>query len=185
MLKKFFIILLSIMLMIGTYGSVNATELKTSLDIIQKASETKYLENNQGCISKTIVDSNSDTGEVTVELKLSNNAKEVEDTTIYENTEIYIMIPESIVIDEEKFAKRIQDIENLSSKILNYSSKTKIGIIGIMGTIADSEVKDGKLISGENNQSNVEGSSNNAEIVVNLTNNLNEIKTRTSKYEFI
>ena len=75
MLKKFFIILISIILIIGMCGSVNAAELKTSLDIIQKASETKYLENDQGYISKTIVDSNADTGEITIELKLSNTTK--------------------------------------------------------------------------------------------------------------
>ena len=45
MLKKFFITLITIILIVVMYGSVNAIELKTELDVIQKASETKYLEN--------------------------------------------------------------------------------------------------------------------------------------------
>lgn len=44
MLKKFFIILISILLMIGMCGIVYAKDLQTELNIIQKASETKYLE---------------------------------------------------------------------------------------------------------------------------------------------
>ena len=52
MLKKFFNFFISILLMLCICGSVNAAELKTSLDIIQKASETKYLANDQGLFQK-------------------------------------------------------------------------------------------------------------------------------------
>ena len=44
MLKKIFLLVITIILVIGMCGSVNAEELKTKLDIIQQASETKYLE---------------------------------------------------------------------------------------------------------------------------------------------
>ena len=89
MLKKISIILISIILILGICSNVNADELKTSLDIIQNASETKYLENDQGYVSKSIVDSNAETGEVTIELKLNNTKKELEETERHENTEIY------------------------------------------------------------------------------------------------
>ena len=45
-----------------------------TLNVIQKASEIKYLENDQGNISKTIVNSDTEKGEVTVQIKLANNA---------------------------------------------------------------------------------------------------------------
>ena len=64
MLKKCFSIF-AIILILGMCLNVNAAELKTKLDVITQASETKYLENDQGYISKTIVDSNAETGEVT------------------------------------------------------------------------------------------------------------------------
>ena len=51
-----------ISVMIPVYASNDV-----ALNIVQKASETKYLENDQGYISKTIVDSDSEKGEVTVE----------------------------------------------------------------------------------------------------------------------
>lgn len=44
--------------------------------IIDKEGQTKYLENDQGYISKSIVDSDLDNGEVTIELKISNTSKD-------------------------------------------------------------------------------------------------------------
>lgn len=91
MLKKIINIIL-IFLIIGMYRDVSAAELKTTLDVIQKASETKYLENDQGYVSKTIVNSNKDTGEVTIELKLSNTAKQEEKST---DTEVFLVVDNS------------------------------------------------------------------------------------------
>ena len=154
MFKKISIILISIILILGICSNVNATELKTSLDIIQNASETKYLENGQGYISKSIVDSNAETGEVTIELKLNNTKKELEETERHENTEIYLMISENSACYKEQLEKTISNIEKFSSGIFNQSSKTKIGIIGIKGTIYDAYIDEetGKLVEGKNNQ---------------------------------
>ena len=136
MLKKFFIIVVSIILMIGMCGSVNAAELKTSLDVVTKASETKYLENNQGFISKTIVDSNKDTGEVTIELKLSNTKKE----TVKSNaTEIMLVIDNSISMDfktaEGKSRKSIilNSARNFVNNVFNTSLNVKIGVVKFCG----------------------------------------------------
>ena len=137
MLKKFFIILISILLMIGMCGNVNAAELKTSLDIIQKASETKYLENDQGFISKTIVDSNSDTGEVTIELKLSNTAKEVEKTT---DTEIFLVVDNSgsmgytTSTGEVRRNIIVRAMKNLVNNIYDNSSNVKVGLVRFANT---------------------------------------------------
>lgn len=137
MLKKIFIILISIVLMIGMCGSVNATELKTSLDIIQKASETKYLENDQGFISKTIVDSNLDTGEVTIELKLSNTAKEVEKTT---DTEIFLVVDNSgsmgytTSTGEVRRNIIVRAMKNLVNNIYDNSSNVKVGLVRFANT---------------------------------------------------
>ena len=175
---KFISIFLIIMFCISGFSNVKAAELKTKLDIIQKSADTKYLENDQGYISKSIIDSNKDTGEVKIQLKIANEKKQTEETNkTYEDTEIYIMVSENLSKKEENLNKYITNIEKLSSDIFSKNSKTKIGIIGIKGTISDcSYDKDGKLIKGENDQGKVNGSAENAEIVSKLTNDVEIIK---------
>ncbi len=136
MLKKFFITLITIILIVVMYGSVNAIELKTELDVIQKASETKYLENNQGYISKTIVDSNPSTGEVTVELKISNTKKETETNA---DTEVFIVVDNSpsmdyITTSKESRKKIVLDsASKLVESIFDTSKSVKIGLIDFHG----------------------------------------------------
>ena len=96
-LKIFLAFCFILFIAVSTFSNVYASDLKTSLNIIQKESETKYLDKEQGYISKTIVNSNTNTGEVTIELKVSNTKKQIEEITKYENTEIYIMVSENIV----------------------------------------------------------------------------------------
>lgn len=140
MLKKVFIVLIVILLMIRMCSNVYAADLKTSLDIIQKASETKYLENEQGYISKTIVDSDSDAGEVTIELKIANTNENVEEITNNndangKSSEIFIIIDESGSMYEQlENGKTRRETVRESSKTLvktileNYKN-VKIGII--------------------------------------------------------
>ena len=71
-MKRILLGFLICFIILSMFSSVFATELNTKLNIIQQSSETKYLENDQGYISKTIIDTDEDTGEVTVELGLSN-----------------------------------------------------------------------------------------------------------------
>ena len=177
MLKKFLLIFILTFLIISMSVNVNAKDLVTNLNIVQKASETKYLENDQGHISKEIVNSNKDIGEVTVEVKLSNVKKEQENTQIYDSTEIYLIVPESIVAKQEKFTKLLNNIETLSSKILSRNSNTKIGIIGIKGTISDVTTKeDGNAIIGDRDEGDVEGRESDTEIVSTPTNDINQLK---------
>lgn len=139
MLKKCFSILITIILILGMCINVNAAELKTKLDVITQASETKYLENDQGYISKTIVDSNAETGEVTIELKLSNTKKKQENSdnshSNGKNSEIFIIIDESgSMYDKLANGKTRRETVREASKVLaktileNYKN-VKIGII--------------------------------------------------------
>ena len=175
-LKIFLAFCFILFIAVSTFSNVYASDIKTSLNIIQKESETKYLDKEQGYISKTIVNSNTNTGEVTIELKVSNTKKQIEEITKYENTEIYIMVSENIVKEAETLQRYADNIEKLAGNILKINSKTKIGIIGITGTIRETtEQEDGKVVWGENDEGEVAGSSSNAEVVVKLTDNVDTI----------
>ena len=137
MSKKIFIIFIMFILLVGICGSVNASELKTKLDIIQKSADIKYLENDQGYISKQIVDSNTDTGEVTIELKLSNTSKETENNS---DTEVFLVVDNSpsmdFVTSTGKTRKEIvlNSASSLVESIFNISSNIKIGLIDFHGS---------------------------------------------------
>lgn len=180
MLKKIRIILITIILLILFSTTVMSTELKTKLEVVQRESEVKYLENNQGYISKTITDVNEENGEVTVEVKLANLAKDINvETETYENTEIIIIIPEALSISEKanELKQYIEYIDILCAKIFEKNSKTKIAIVGMKGPISDSYINDqGKIVYGEKNEGTKPGSANDAEIVVGFTNDIENIK---------
>ena len=110
----------------------NAVELETKLEIIQNTSETKYLENDQGFIEKKIIESNSDTGEVTIELKLHNQKKEIVNR---KDTEIFIVFDNSTSMEENVasgITRRqaiIDSAKKLVTKTMDKSSNVKIGIV--------------------------------------------------------
>ena len=138
MLKKLSVILVSIILIISFCGVSHAANINTSLDIIKKASETKYLENDQGFISKTIVDSDSEKGEVTIELKLSNTKKETE-ATVKRGTEIMLVVDNSpsmdFVTSSGKTRKEIVlgSAKQLVNSIYALSSDIKVGLVDFHG----------------------------------------------------
>jgi hypothetical protein len=127
---------LILFIVFSIFSNVFASNLKTSLNIIQKASETKYLENNQGYISKTIVDSNSNNGEVTIELKLSNTKKETEQTT---DTEVFLVVDNSPSMDfvtstgETRKEIILNSATQLVESIFNISSNVKVGLVDFHG----------------------------------------------------
>lgn len=176
-IKKIIAVML-IFLIIFTFSSTFATGTKTQLEIVQNDAEIKYLDNNQGNITKKIVNSKLNEGEVSVELSLNNIIKGNEEEKKYENTEIFIILEENIVNKQEKLDKYIAYLDTLTTKVFEKNSNTKIGIIGMKGTVDDSKVNEnGKLEIGEKDESNINGSENNAEIVVNLTNKVEDIKS--------
>lgn len=176
-INKIGYIALIAVIILSLFSSAFAANEKNVLNVVEASSGVKYLENDQGYISKTIVDSNSDTGEVTIELKISNTKKETEISKVYDNTEIYILVPENLSKDREELATYTGYIENLSNKIFSKNSNIRIGIIGMKGTISDmTEDENGNASWGEKDEVSVKGTEANAEIVTELTNNVETIK---------
>lgn len=142
-LKKLWYIAIITIIIITLSTNVFATDLKTTLNVIESASETKYLENDQGYISKTIVDSNSDTGEVTIELKLSNTKKE---TTTSGDTEIILVIDNSKSMDyktadgQTRKSILLNSAKTLVNDILGSSKHVKIGIVRFAGKYGNSGI---------------------------------------------
>ena len=135
--KRVILVMFTILTIIITLiPNVKATDLKTELQIVNQSSETKYLDNDQGYISKKIIDSNSDTGEVTIELKLSNTAKEIENVV---DTEIFLVVDNSPSMDfvtstgETRKEIVLNSASSLVESIFGISSNIKIGLIDFHG----------------------------------------------------
>lgn len=157
--------------------NVFAANTETELEVIQKESKTQYLENDQGNITKKIVDYDKENGDVTIEIKVSNVKKDSQENENYEDTEIYLIVDEGLSYYEEKLNQYIDYIKKFANNVLKRNSKTKIGIIGIKGTIHDAEIgEDGKMVIGENDEGDVKGTEQNTEIVCNLTNNVETLE---------
>ena len=76
----------------------------------------------------------------------------------------------------EEANKKINDISNLISQILEFNEKTKVGIIGMTGTVIDESLdENGKLVIGSKDEAYVEGKESDSEIVIKPTNDLNSI----------
>lgn len=137
MLKKIrqIIVVLGI-ITITMITSVNAANRKTSLIAVQKESETQYLENDQGTLSKKIVNINSDTGEVTIQLEITNKTK---DTSKNNETEIFLVIDNSPSMDfttnSGKTRKELvmNSAKKLVESIFKVMSNVKIGIVNFHG----------------------------------------------------
>lgn len=171
-INKILSISLIIFIVFSIFCNVSASDLKTSLDIIQKASETKYLENDQGYISKTIVDSNANTGEVTIELKLSNTKKETEQVT-YDSTELVFVVDNSFSMEEivsENKTRRdivIESAKDFTSNLFKDVSNLKVGLVYYYGWDSEDE-----------GQTSLQtyGTIDTAKILSNLTSNESDIQ---------
>lgn len=165
-LRKTGCILLIMLIIISLFSNVNAEEIKTTLNVINQSGEIKYFENDQGYISKSIVNSNSDTGEVTIQLKVSNTKKELEQNT---DTEVFLVVDNSPSMDfVTKSGKTRKEIilnsaSQLVSSIFKSSSNVKIGMVDFHGG--------GGGFFGES------ASISNAKLRLNLTSNEKEVLT--------
>ncbi len=168
-----------ILVIVSLFSNVLGANNEYVLNVIEKSSEIKYLENNQGYVSKSIIESDSENGEVTIELKLSNIKKESTETKVYDNTEIFVLVSENLANNSDKLDQYSQYIERLVNNITQRNSNTKIGIIGIKGTISDSTINDdGTLSIGENDEGDVAGTEKNTEIVANFSRDVEELKSK-------
>ncbi len=165
-LRKTGCILLIMFIVISSFSNVNAEDSKTVLNVINQNGETKYFENDQGYISKSIVNSNSDTGEITIQLKVSNTKKESEQNT---DTEVFLVVDNSPSMDfvttSGKTRKEIvlSSASQLVSSIFKSSSNVKIGMVDFHGS--------GGGVFGES------ASISNAKLRLNLTSNEKEVLT--------
>lgn len=149
-MKKISIFLTTLLAVILMF-STNVFATTNVLKVVEKSSETKKLENDQGYISKTIVDSDEENGEVTIELKLENTSEEkVQTTTTTSNgsAEIVLVIDDSGSMSDEISAgiTRREAVYNASKELVNKVFDTynnvKIGVVKFGGgddTIEDAQ----------------------------------------------
>lgn len=141
MIKKFCAIFVASILIIGMLCNIAyATDITNKLDIVKQSAETKYLDNNQGYISKSIVDSDPEKGEVTIEVKLSNSKSSSSQTTVKEESyEIFLVIDDSGSMSETistggtRKNAVYEASKQLVENILENYSNVKIGIIKFGG----------------------------------------------------
>ena len=95
MSKKIFIFLLIVMLVCIMPYSINAQDVQNSLNVIKMEAETTYLDNSNGFLDNKITSFDSHLGTVNLELSLNNSSSsQDQETGHYENTEIFIILPE-------------------------------------------------------------------------------------------
>jgi len=134
-MKKLIKIIIVLFVMISPLQTFAQTT--NELQVIKESSEKKYLENDQGYISKNIVESNKDTGEITIEVTLANISK------LYENlsttTEIFLVVDNSPSMDfvtasgETRKDIILNSASQLVESIFNLSNNVKIGLVDFHG----------------------------------------------------
>ena len=171
MSKKIFIFLLIVMLVCIMPYSINAQEVQNSLNVIKMEAETTYLDNANGFLDNKITSFDSNLGTVNLELSLNNSSSsQDQEADHYENTEIFIILPE--VNSNETKTTYANYIETFANKVFEANSNTKIGIVGMNGTINDNDENN---IATDNDESTIPGSMDDAEIITMPTTNVTDL----------
>lgn len=171
MSKKIFIFLLIVMLVCIMPYSINAQDVQNSLNVIKMESETTYLDNSNGFLDNKITSFDSNLGTVNLELSLNNSSSsQDQEADHYENTEIFIILPE--VNSNETKTTYANYIETFANKVFEANSNTKIGIVGMNGTINDNDENN---IATDNDESTIPGSMDDAEIITMPTTNVTDL----------
>lgn len=171
MSKKIFIFLLIVMLVCIMPYSINAQDVQNSLNVIKMESETTYLDNSNGFLDNKITSFDSNLGTVNLELSLNNSSSsQDQEAGHYENTEIFIILPE--VNSNETKTTYANYIETFANKVFEANSNTKIGIVGMNGTINDNDENN---IATDNDESTIPGSMDDAEIITMPTTNVTDL----------
>ena len=171
MSKKIFIFLLIVMLVCIMPYSINAQDVQNSLNVIKMEAETTYLDNSNGFFDNKITSFDSNLGTVNLELSLNNSSSnQDQEAGHYENTEIFIILPE--VNSNETKTTYANYIETFANKVFEANSNTKIGIVGMNGTINDSDENN---IATDNDESTIPGSMDDAEIITMPTTNVTDL----------
>lgn len=135
-------------------------------------------ENKSWKIQKEITNFDANAGEATIRLSFTHYPSDETAVEYADTPEIYILVDENMST-WDNFDDWIALITSFCENILKRNSRTQIGFIGIQGPIKDLTPNpdgSGNIIYGPNDQHAVEGSSDNAEVIVPLTNNLDEIR---------
>ena len=171
MSKKIFIFFLIVMLVCIMPYSINAQDVQNSLNVIKMEAETTYLDNSNGFLDNKITSFDSNLGTVNLELSLNNSSSnQDQEADHYENTEIFIILPE--VNSNETKTTYANYIETFANKVFEANSNTKIGIVGMNGTINDSDENN---IATDNDESTIPGSMDDAEIITMPTTNVTDL----------
>ena len=171
MSKKIFIFLLIVMLVCIMPYSINAQDVQNSLNVIKMEAETTYLDNSNGFFDNKITSFDSNLGTVNLELSLNNSSSsQDQEADHYENTEIFIILPE--VNSNETKTTYANYIETFANKVFEANSNTKIGIVGMNGTINDNDENN---IATDNDESTIPGSMDDAEIITMPTTNVTDL----------
>ena len=140
----------------------------------------KVIDSKQGKIENKITKVDGTNLEVYGEVSFTN--------TVYESsqqkqlTEIYIMIPENIVEKTTQYELYKKYIEEFAQKVYSKNMNTKIGIIGIKGPVNSYTVTDDNLLmDNDDDEGDIPGSADNAEIVAELTDNIQNLKNGLSE----
>ena len=190
-MKKTKELLLIIIFLVGIMVLNNTVFASSNvLKVVEQSSETKYLENDQGYISKTIVDSDEKAGEVTIELKLGNtsNKENIITNQITENSEIVLVIDDSGSMIEyistgiSREEAVYNAAEELVNKLFSNYNNIKIGVVKFAGGFEGS-IDDAKKMCDLTNNKETVISAINAEANVGGTTNL-EAGILVAKTEF-
>lgn len=169
MVKKIFIVFLVLFLICVLPYSSNASDTQNKLDVVKKTAETTLLSDSIGFFDNKIL--STDGQKVNLELTLNNSSSNQSDEQqYYDNTEIFIIIPEGL--KEETKNTYINYVETFANKVFEANDKTKIGIVGMNGTISDMD--ENHMVT-DKDEGDVPGSLDDAEILVMPTNNVTDI----------
>lgn len=145
---KIFSFTFAFLFMFQLFGNIlYAEEMQIKIDVVKKASEKKYFNDDQGYITHEVIDFDASKKEVNLELKVSNTNKSDEQKNVYDNTEVYLLVSENIANDSDTFAKKSANVITLAQKIINANKAAKVGIVGIKGTLYDGYIDENRSTS--------------------------------------
>lgn len=175
--KKIFISIITTLLIIGICLNTNAVET-TKFQIIKKTSDPLTLENNQGTLTKGIVEQNLETGEFTIELTLTNT-KTNETGEMYDSTEVIFVIDNSNSMETKITSTQtrrdviISAAKDFAKQLLQETKNTKIGLTYYYGF--DQEDDEDKT------PVQTYGTLDTAKIITNLTDDETQIQNALDK----
>ena len=171
-IKRCVAVIIAIVMFMSICVNSYAAGKKTSLDVIEKSSESKDLDNGLGKVSKSIVDVDSEKGEVTIELKIENYKEKQGTVVANKEQEIFLVIDDSgsmedLITDTDKTRKETvnEAASRLADSILSKYSSAKIGVIkfGTTSKVVSELTSDAEAIKAAINSDDYVGATTNLE----------------------